>query len=345
MSTTEMSASRADPQTLALHRKSLVFDCLALKYVLDEPYLGRMREGGVDAINMTVASEKESWDETLQILDTSLNKIAKSPYLVHAVCAADIRAAKAAGKIAVVLGTQGAAMLDVHLWRLRILHRLGVRYFGPAYTGATVFGDGCGEFRDAGLSVLGRELMELANELNMIIDLSHCGHRTRADAAEIADHPVCTHSNAYSVNANDRNTRDETVRAIAAKGGVIGVCGLVKSICTANPTIEHMLDHLDYFVKLVGVQHVGLGLDFTEAYQDAFKANKETRKPPKWRTIRPDIFGTPDEFFTTSFSKGLESIALLPNFTQGLRERDYNDADIALMLGSNWLRHFEQTVG
>lgn len=336
-------SGRVEESVLSLHHHSLVFDGLALKYVLDEPYVERMRRGGVDAVNMTIASEKEGWDETLEIIQQSLRKIDRSEHLVHVRCVGDVRAAKSAGRIAVMFGTQGAAMLDGRLSRLATLHSLGIRFFAPAYTGATVFADGCGEFRNAGLSVLGRELIALANDLDLIIDLSHCGHRSRAEAAELADHPVCTHSNAYAVNANDRNTKDETVKIIAAKGGVVGLCGLVKSVWPEKATLDHLLDHLDHFVGLVGVAHVGLGLDFTEVYQDEFKAGgpRDLSKAPKWRRIRPDIFGTVDDFFNVSYPTGLESIAALPNMTQRMRDRGYNDDAIVAVLGGNWLRQLE----
>lgn len=341
------STNRAeiDPEILSLHRRTLVFDCLALNYVLDEPYLQRMREGGVDVINVTIASE-ETWDETLRVTEECLGKIARSPSLVQAVRSRDIEAAKDSGKIAVILGTQGASMLETKLWRLELLHRLGFRYFGPAYTGATVFADGCGEFRDAGLSVLGKELIELANELGIIIDMSHCGHRSRLDIAGLARFPVCTHSNAYAVNPNDRNTRDEVVRLVAQKGGVMGICGLVKSVWPEHATLDHMLDHLDHYVKLVGYEHVGLGLDFTEAYQEAYRAgSRDLTVVPKWRRLRPDIFGTTEEFFTLSYPAGLESISLLPRFTQGMKDRGYDATAIAAILGGNWFRHFKVANG
>ena len=348
MTTTLNKDLRAGSDALALHRKALVFDCTSLLYTIDEPYASRLKEGGVDAINLTTCSESESWDDVLRITEQCLDKIEASPILVQATNAAEIKAAKKAGKIAVVLGTQGASMLDTQLWRLEVLHRLGYRYFGLAYTGANVFADGCGELRNAGVSFLGRELISLVNDLNMILDLSHCGHQTRWEAAELAKHPVCTHSNAYTVNPNDRNTKDETIKAIAAKGGVVGTCGLVKSVWPKDQTIEHMLDHLDHVVKLVGHQHAGLGLDFTEGYQDAARASNQmgnTKKAPKWRTLRPDIFGTVEDFFTVSYPKGLDSIRLLPNFTQGLLDRGYPADQVEAILGRNWLDHFERAVG
>jgi membrane dipeptidase len=337
----------ATPETLALHHSALVFDCLALAYVLDEPYTTRLVEAGVDAINVTIAAEDEGWDDTLRLTEASLDKIERSPLLTHALCAADVSRAKEDGKIAVVLGTQGATMLGVHLWRLEMLYRLGFRYFAPAYSGASVFADGCAEFRDAGLSVLGRELVECANDLGMIIDLSHCGHRSRQEAADLALYPVCTHSNAYSVTANDRNTKDETIRAIASKGGVIGICGLVRAVWPDAATLDHMLNHVEHIVGLVGHEHVGMGLDFTEAYQEAFADGRagDLEPPPKWRTVRPDIFGSPQDFYKVSYPEGLESVRSLPNLTQGLRDRDFDEHAIRAILGSNWLRNLQAAAG
>ena len=59
----------------------------------------------------------------------------------------------------------------------------------------------------------------------------------------------------------------------------------------------------------------------------------------------PDIFGSPDDFYKVAYSKGLESIRLLPNLTQGMHDRGYSEDQIAAVLGGNWLRHFETVVG
>jgi membrane dipeptidase len=336
---------RASAETLAFHRDALVFDCLSLDYILDEPYATRVLEAGVNATNLTITDESDSWDHVLRLIEVAVEKIEASPVLVQATCAADIVRAQKAGKVAVILGTQGASMIETFLWRVELLHRLGIRYLGLAYTGANLFADGCGETRDAGISFLGRDLIEAVNGLPMLLDLSHCGHRTRAEAAGLAKHPVCTHSNAYGVNPNDRNTTDETVVAMARKGGAIGVCGLTKSVWPKNATIDHMLDHLDHFVNLVGHRHVGIGLDMTEGYQEAFRKSGITHEVPKWRTLRPDIFGTPEEFFTINYPKGLDTIRLLPNFTQGLFDRGYGRDQAAAIMGGNWFRNFKSACG
>src|SRR5687768_2095272 len=138
----------ADEHTRRFHDETFVFDGLSIAYVLREPYTERCLAGGVNGTNVTVALE-ESWDTVLRTVETHLNTIEKSPLLTLCTTADDLLAAKAQGRLGVVFGTQGASMLEDQLWRLELLVRLGVRFFGLAYTTANAFGDGCGEKRDA----------------------------------------------------------------------------------------------------------------------------------------------------------------------------------------------------
>jgi membrane dipeptidase len=341
-----MSDLTASPEAIAFTRESFVFDCLSLNYTLEDEYAARCREGGVDAFNLTVAAEAESWDDTLRLTDEFLNRIAKSPYLQQATDSAGIAAARRNGKTAVILGSQGASMLEDKPWRVRVLQRLGFRYCGIAYTGGTMFGDGCGELRDAGVSFLGRELIEAMNEVDMILDLSHAGHRTRAEATALAKWPVCTHSNAYAVLANDRNTKDETIQAIVARGGMIGLCGLPRSVSPdGRPTLAQMMDHARHIVGLVGHARLGLGFDFIEGWVEATQSGKASHKPPKWRRLRPDIFGTAEDFFTDTYPIGMHSIRLLPNLTQAFMDEGWSREQIAAVLGGNWLEHFRRAAG
>ena len=336
-------AITAHPDTARFHAETYVFDALSIAYVLDEKYSERCLAGGVDGTNVTFALE-ESWDEALHKVETLLAKIDRNPLLMLCTTADDLLRAKQRGKLGVVFGTQGATMIGDKLWRLESLVRMGLRFFGLAYTTANAFGDGCGEKRDAGVSYLGEELIALANELPIMIDLSHCGDRTRADATALARAPVCTHSNAAGLRPNGRNTRDETVTAMAAKGGMIGACGLPQSLADGTPTLDELLDHIDYFVKLVGVRHVGIGLDYVEGYQD----QPTVVAPPSvvtWRTRRPDIFGTLESFGRQSYPIGIESVRQLPNLTQGLLDRGYARPDVAAIMGGNWLATFRLFCG
>jgi membrane dipeptidase len=336
-------ALSADARTRKFHAETFVFDGLAIAYVLDEKYTERCLAGGVNAANVTFALE-EGWDDALRKFESNLQKIERSPLLMLCTKADDLMTAKAKGKLGIVVGTQGATLLEDKIWRLEILVRLGLRILGLAYTTGNLFGDGCGEKRDAGLTYLGEELIELANGLPLMIDLSHCGHRTRAEATALARAPVCTHSNADGLRPNGRNTQDATVKAMAAKGGMIGVCGLPQSLADGTPTLDDLLDHIDYLTKLVRVEHVGIGLDYIEAFQE----QEKVVVPPSvvtWRTRRPDIFGPVSAFGRQSYPIGVEVVRKLPNLTQGLFDRGYSEDQAAAILGGNWLQAFRRFCG
>ena len=97
----------------------------------------------------------------------------------------------------------------------------------------------------------------------MLVDVSHCGDRTTLDAIELSPKPIAiTHSNCRALNNHPRLKTDEAIRKLAAKGGVMGITGVRMFVRDQEPTtIEHIVDHIDHVVKLVGIEHVGIGSD------------------------------------------------------------------------------------
>jgi membrane dipeptidase len=325
----------------ALHERALIVDGLTPFYTLDEPYTASLIAGGVSGALLSVVSDA-TWDATLQRTETALEKIEKSPHLMLATKAADFKTAKAQGKVAMMLVTQAVDMLGNDLKRVGIMHRLGFRILGVCYTFANLVGDGCGELRNAGLSFLGQELIDAVNELPMMLDVSHAGHQTSLEVVELARRPCVTHANAYAVVANDRNKKDAVLNIVAAKGGVIGLCGLPRSVHHPEPTLAHMLDHLDHLTKTMGTAHVGLGLDYVEGFRKAGIVLPQSRRN---RTLRPDIFGSVDDFLNQEYPRGLEDIRKLRNLTQGMLDRGYGEQSIMDVLGASWLRAIEANIG
>ena len=336
-----LTTSAVSEQARLLHQQALVIDGLTPFYTLDEPYTASLIEGGISGALLSVVSDA-TWDMTVQRTETALEKIEKSPYLMLATRAADFRKAKESGKVAMMLVTQAADMLGTDLKRLGIMHRLGYRILGMCYTFANLAGDGCGELRNAGLSFHGRDLIAAVNELPMMLDVSHAGHQTSLETVQLARRPCATHANAYAVVANDRNKKDEVLNIIAAKGGVIGLCGLPRAVRHPDPTLAHMLEHLDYLIKVMGAEHVGLGLDYIEGYKDAGVVMPQSRRN---RTLRPDIFGSVDDFLHQDYPCGLEDIRKARNLTQGMLDRGYDAQKIKWVLGESWLRAIETHIG
>lgn len=326
---------------LELHRQALVLDALTPLYILDEPYIAGLVEGGVDAGFLSIASP-QPWDEVLRRTETALTKIEKSPTLTLVTSAADLRKAKQEGKIALVLITQAADMIEKDLKRVDILYRLGFRVLGICYTFANLLGCGCGELRDSGVTFLGKDFIAAVNELPLMLDVSHAGHQTSLDAVQLARAPVVTHANVYAVTPNDRNKKDEVLRVVAEKGGVVGLNALPCTVAPENPGLAHMLQHVDYITRTFGMNCMGLGLDYVEGFK---REGKVLPQSVRNRTLRPDIFGSVDDFLNQSYAKGLEKIEKLPNLTAGLWDRGYTESQIRGILGENWLRAFEHFVG
>lgn len=327
--------------TLAFHRQSLSFDSLSLSYVLEDRYAAGLAEGGIDATIVTCFID-EDWPDTLRLVEAFLERTERSPLLRLAMSAADVRRAKRDGKIAVVMGSQGSSCIGEELSRLATLVRFGLRSVQLAYTGANLYGDGCGERRNAGLTVLGEEFIAAVNEQPLMLDLSHCGHRTTDEAIARATNPVCTHANAFAVHPVDRNKKDETVTALVAKGGMIGVCMPPRFVGPGQPDLDDVLDHVDHLCRLVGPGNVGTGFDFTEKMQVEKTDLTEARR---WRRRRPDIFGSSEEFAARVNPPGLETVRDAVNFTRGLFDRGYDEAMAAGILGENWMRVFSRVAG
>src|SRR5581483_7048108 len=206
---------------------------------------------------------------------------------------ADVRAAKERrGELGVVLQFQGTEPLAYEPALVEAYWRLGVRVVQLAYNRRGPVCDGCEEPVDGGLSRLGRRVVAELNRVGIAVDVSHTGARSALEAIEASTAPVvASHSNAFNVHPSRRNLSDEVIRGIAASGGVIGAVGFPSFVSAAKePTLDEYIDHMAYVGELVGVEHVGIGLDYWSGtdvdYRELIESgtwNAENYPPPPWR--------------------------------------------------------------
>lgn len=319
---------KEERRALAIHQRAIVIDALNAS-IMDEDYWRKMQQGGVTATNYTIAMN-HNVSETVKLIAQMHSELAASQVATLVETTADIRAAKEQGKVGIILGFQNIGPLEGDLGLLQVFYRLGVRIIQLTYHFRNVCGDGCYEPSDAGLSLWGRELIRRMNDLGMVIDLAHVGERTAREAIDVSRHPgIASHSNAYARVPAYQNKTDETIRALASKGGVIGITAFPR-LLEPEPTVDTLLDHVDHVVNLVGTDHVGIGLDFAEGWPESPIHRK------KLLAIDGKIYDYPT---------GIETIVKLPNLTRGLVSRGYSDEDIAKILGGNFLRVFTQVIG
>lgn len=276
------------------------------------------------------------WDDIIYDLGMRLSDIAHQDMVVLATTTEDIVRAKHNGQIAFVVSLEGAAMIENELDRLDILYGLGVRCLGIAYSEGNQLGGGLREPNDGGLTVFGRQAVRRMNKLGIAIDISHSGDRTSMDTIEVSEKPVfITHAGARALWNSNRLKPDEVIKACAAKGGVIGIEAAPHTTITQkNPrhTIDSFMEHFEYCVELVGIDHVAFGPDVL--FGDHVGLHHTLSEALSIAASRGKL-----EYPRVEWVDGLENPAeAFPNIVRWLVKHGYSDEDIAKAVGGNVMR-------
>jgi membrane dipeptidase len=273
--------------------------------------------------------------------DREVNKHPDALVKVRAV--ADIKAAKSSGRLGLIYGFQDTLMLGDEIGRLDTFYELGVRIIQLTYNGRNLVGDGCLEPGNAGLSRLGKRLVERMNEMGVLVDLSHCGRRTTTEGIEVSKKPVAiTHAGCAAVADLPRNKTDEQLRLLAEKGGVFGVYLMPFLRTKGQPMAEDVIRHIDHAVNLCGEDHVGIGTDgsvspvaLTPEYIAQFKEEIAQR-----RKLGISAPGESEDVYT--FVPDLNTARRLDTLAAMLIGRGYSPERVAKILGGNFARLFAE---
>jgi membrane dipeptidase len=340
------SNPKKDLETLALHKESTVtdFHCDTLKFVVDwamirAPLLERRKlgernssghldiprliDGGVDCQVFAVftAREPRPQDAAILLLDAfyqSLNS--NMDKLAFVTNLNEIKKANGKGKVAGLLSMEGGEPLLGSLAALRMFYKLGIRAIGLTWSNRNELGNGSGERRPTGgLTDFGIRVLEEANKLGMIVDVSHLNDEGFWDVAELNKGAfIASHSNCRTLCDNPRNLTDEMIKTLAKHDGVMGMNFLPFFLLPKEElssgkraTVKTLCNHIDYVANLVGVDHIGIGSDYD------------------------GIPYPPD---------GLEDASKMPNITYELVERGYSDKDVKKILGGNFLRVIDKVL-
>jgi membrane dipeptidase len=351
-------------RAVAIHEKAIVINTLTGCHGWQSRWrdFGRKRahnlierglEGGCTVNSLTLGGSNigeaamaiSMWDDVMAGIPDKAKKILSSR---------DIEDAKREGKAGYVINFQNTVSLEGRVAALNLFHKLGLRIMQLTYQRAELVGDGCGSRRaqTAGLSDFGLSVVERLNKLRMVVDLSHVGHATTMETIEVSKQPpTFTHTNCHGTYGFDfmRGKSDEELQAMAERGGVAGMTAIARFVREEGDlegsTINHYLDHIDYAVDLIGVDHVGLGFDINEGItpEDYYGVHNQTyearfQADPTSHVRRKHPF----EYY---YVFGLDSIAKTPYVTEGLVKRGYSDDEILKILGGNWLRYFRMIWG
>lgn len=338
--------STAHGETLdqrALHARAILIDALDISVMNDE-HLAQMVAGGVTAANACVAVHTNYQEAVERIAD--LREQLRTRWADRALqvwTAADVARAKREGKVGLIFGLQNTSPIEGDLRLVDALRCQGVRIVQLTYMTANLVGDGCLEPRNSGLTLYGKRVVRELNRLGMLIDLSHCGERTTLEAIEESEAPVAvTHACTRRLCGSPRNKTDVAMKGLAAAGGVMGITSLANFVSDdpADADLDTYLAHVEHAVDVMGIDHVGLGMDFVAFQPPDFVA------PARWggSQIPPDTYsgGPPLSTWPIPYARDVDDSTKFPNVTAGLLARGYSATDVEKILGLNFLRLFER---
>jgi membrane dipeptidase len=336
-------ARRYSARAVGLVRQSLVIDMLApvklsiSPTLFDQPLTARdladFRASGITGmLNSYGFGGHQAKQEALEYLAAWSAYVGNHSDLFTLVRrVSDLDAAKRAGKVGVIMGIQNADQFEKPD-DVAEFYRLGLRCAQLTYNSQNFIGSGSTDRVDGGVSDFGEAIIKAMNKAGMLIDTSHSGERTTLDAIALSSKPIAiTHSNCRALNNHPRNKSDDVIRALAAKGGVMGITGVRMFIKDRDPTsVADMVDHIDHVVKIAGIENVGIGSDADLNGYDDMPADQYTELKAGYKAsyafrdkIDIDGFDHPQKIF---------------DLTEELIRRGYSDVNIRLILGGNFRR-------
>ncbi|MGD2128292.1 MAG: membrane dipeptidase [Lysobacterales bacterium] len=309
-----------------------------------------VRASGLSAINMTVGAvgtmpSLEAFEKIVRDIARWEGEIDNHPDAFARVRqAADIPRAHEQGLCGLAYALQDGVSFEDDPGRLEALWRAGIRVIQPTYNRRNLLGDGCMEPAGAGLSRAGVEAVKRMNALGILVDLSHCGRRTAADAIAASSKPVAfTHAGCYALAEHPRHRTDAELKAVADTGGVSGIFVMPYLSKGRQPTAADVIAHLEHAIDVAGEDHVSIGTDgslspteLTEEYKAQFRKNVHKRKE---RGIAAP-FETEAGYL---FASDLNTPRRFETLAEQLLARGHSEARVQKILGGNLLRVFEQT--
>jgi len=237
-------------------------------------------------------------------------------------------------------------MIENELDRIEILYGIGLRVLGITYSESNALGTGLKESRDGGLTAFGRKAVARMNEIGMAIDCAHSSDQTSLDVAEFSKHPIfLTHTGARALWDIRRLAPDSVIKAVAGKGGVIGIEAAPHTTVTkAHPKhdLESFMEHFEYVKDLVGIDHAAFGPD--TLYGDHVGLHGVYAEALSIGDSHVSGGGAPaPEYERVEYVRGVENPTEgSKNILRWLVKHDYSEEHIAKVMGGNILRVLDE---
>ena len=298
-----------------------------------------IRESGVTVLKSTLGGATGNFEmavEDIALAEQLMEK--RADLFLNVRTQGDFDRARKEQKLGVIYSFESANMLEEKIERIEIFRGLGVRVMQLTYNRRTPFGVGCLDGDTGGLTELGRKAIAKMNELGVALDLSHSNTQTTADGiAASTKPPLITHAGCRAVYSHPRNKEDRELKALADKGGVVGIYMLPYITASPKqPMLDDYMKHLEHALKICGEDHVGVGSD-VPFFQVDDSDLEEMKKAAEKR--KADGIAAPGEDRPT-YIPDLNTPRKMELIANALLKRGHKSPVVEKILGQNFKRVF-----
>jgi membrane dipeptidase len=306
---------------------------------LAQSALDLARSCGVTVVKLSIGGINADFAATVEEIAYFQRIVEVYPaYFLQVRVSADMERAKREGKLGIIFSFESADMFEGDAARIELFRNLGVRVMQLSYNRKSPFAAGVMEPNGGGLTPPGRLAVSQMNALGVAIDLSHANPQTTADAIAASTKPVVmTHGGCTAVHPHPRNKTDEQLRALAAKGGVLGIYDLpYLTASPKQPTVDDYMAHMEHALKVMGEEHVGVGSDASiEPFDTSAKGMAEFNKREEQR--QKSGLAAPEEDRPT-YVVGLNTPRRIEVIADQLLKRGYSNRTAEKVIGANFAR-------
>lgn len=309
-----------------------------------EKIFRQMREGGVDAVHVTIAYH-ENFRETVANVEQWNRWFEQYPHLIfHGKTGDDVRRAKTEGRTAIFYGFQNPSPIEDDIGLVEVWHSLGARFMQLTYNNQSLLATGCYETEDPGVTRMGRQVIKEMNRVGLVVDMSHSAERSTFDAIEISDRPIAiTHANPAFWHPARRNKSDDLLRALGQSGGMLGFSMYPHHLKDkSNCTLDSFCDMIAQTADLMGVENIGIGSDLCQDQPDTVV---EWMRVGRWTKEIDYGEGSASNAGFPEMPNWFVDNRHFGNIAKGLRSRGFSEMETAAIMGENWLRFYDANFG
>lgn len=316
-----------------------------LQYANFSPEIfSQMREGGVDAVHVTIAYH-ESFREMVLNLERWNRWFEDNADLIFkGTCSDDVREAQQTGRTAIFFGFQNPSPIEDDIGLVEICHQLGVRFMQLTYNNQSLLATGCYEAEDTGLTRMGKQVVAEMNRVGMVVDMSHSADRSTLDAIEHSSRPIAiTHANPHWWHAALRNKSDSVLSALSASGGMLGFSIYPHHLKDgSNCSLESFCVMIEEAAGRYGAENLGIGSDLCQNQPDSVV---EWMRVGRWSKEIDYGEGSASDAGFPPMPNWFNDNRDFGNIRDGLLRTSLTDDDVDGIMGGNWLRFYDQSFG